>query len=54
MRRWLWQGLFMNTVRQIPSTSAGLFVFEVFRRRYGEKSEEPTTVVVGERSLLLA
>ncbi|CCX06493.1 mitochondrial carrier domain-containing protein [Pyronema domesticum] len=54
MRRWLWQGLFMNTVRQIPSTSAGLFVFEVFRRRYGEKSEEPTTVIVGERRLLLA
>lgn len=39
-RRWLWRGLAINTLRQVPSTSAGLFVFEIFRRRMGEQSEE--------------
>jgi len=33
-RRWLYQGFLLNTIRQIPSTSAGLVVFEVVRRRY--------------------
>lgn len=39
-RRWLWRGLVINTLRQVPSTSAGLFVFEIFRRRMGEQLEE--------------
>ena len=30
----------MNTVRQVPSTSAGLIVFELMRRKYAFESEE--------------
>ncbi|KAI5272794.1 hypothetical protein E4T47_03913 [Aureobasidium subglaciale] len=33
--RWLYQGFWATTLRQVPSTSAGLIVFEVFRRKYG-------------------
>lgn len=33
--RWLYQDFWMSTLRQVPSTSAGLIVFEVFRRKYG-------------------
>lgn len=36
--RWLYQGFWMSTLRQVPSTSAGLIVFEVFRRKYGWES----------------
>ena len=34
-RIWLFSVLLSSTLRQIPSASAGLFVFELFRRRYG-------------------
>lgn len=34
-RRWLWKGFFLNTIKQVPSTSAGLVIFELVRRRYG-------------------
>ena len=33
-RRWLYKDFVWNTVRQTPSTSAGLIVFEVVRRKY--------------------
>ncbi|KAI9708825.1 MAG: hypothetical protein M1820_003780 [Bogoriella megaspora] len=33
--RWLYKEFWMSTLRQIPSTSAGLIVFEVVRRKYG-------------------
>jgi len=33
--RWLYQDFWMTTLRQVPSTAAGLIVFEVFRRKYG-------------------
>lgn len=33
--RWLYRGFLMSTIRQIPSTSTGLVVFELLRRRYG-------------------
>lgn len=33
--RWLYHGFLMSTIRQIPSTSTGLVVFELLRRRYG-------------------
>ncbi|GAB7356009.1 hypothetical protein MBLNU459_g6633t1 [Dothideomycetes sp. NU459] len=36
--RWLYQDFWMSTLRQVPSTSAGLIVFEVFRRKYGWES----------------
>ncbi|EGS19452.1 uncharacterized protein CTHT_0049130 [Thermochaetoides thermophila DSM 1495] len=35
MRRWLYRGFWWNTIRQVPSTSAGLIIFELFRRKYG-------------------
>lgn len=34
-RRWLYKDFLWNTIRQTPSTSAGLIVFELVRRRYG-------------------
>ncbi|KAI9669124.1 MAG: hypothetical protein M1831_000716 [Alyxoria varia] len=33
-RAWLYKGVLGTTVRQVPSTSAGLIVFELVRRRY--------------------
>lgn len=38
-RRWVYRGFVMNTLRQVPSTSAGLIVFELVRRRYAGESE---------------
>ena len=35
MRPWLYRGFWWNTVRQVPSTSAGLIIFELVRRKYG-------------------
>lgn len=52
-RQWLWMGLIMNTLRQIPSTSAGLFVFEIFRRRYSEQ-QEGVTIEFADRTILLS
>ena len=34
-RRWLYRGFLWNTIKQVPSTSAGLMIFELVRRRYG-------------------
>lgn len=39
LRRWLYSGFLMNTLRQVPSTSAGLIVFEVLRRKYAMDEE---------------
>jgi hypothetical protein len=40
-RRYLYKDFFYNTIRQTPSTSAGLIMFEILRRKYsyggGEK-----------------
>ncbi|KAL9069514.1 MAG: hypothetical protein Q9157_006122 [Trypethelium eluteriae] len=33
--KWLYKGFWTNSIRQIPSTSAGLIVFEIVRRKYG-------------------
>ena len=52
-RRWLWRGLAMNTLRQIPSTSAGLFVFEIFRRRFASEQRESVAIEFGDRTILL-
>ncbi len=38
-RRWLYRGFFWNTIKQVPSTSAGLIIFELVRRRYGNETE---------------
>jgi len=40
MRRWLYRGFWYNTIRQVPSTSAGLIIFELVRRKYGVRSDE--------------
>jgi hypothetical protein len=34
-RRWVFRGFWWNTIRQVPSTSAGLIIFELVRRKYG-------------------
>lgn len=39
MRGWLYRGFWWNTVRQVPSTSAGLIIFELFRRKYGSADQ---------------
>lgn len=38
-RRWLYQNFVWSTIRQVPSTSAGLIVFEIVRRRYAFDDE---------------
>lgn len=38
-RQWLFADFWRSTLRQVPSTSAGLIVFEVVRRKYGLGSE---------------
>ncbi|TGZ77738.1 putative mitochondrial carrier protein [Ascodesmis nigricans] len=37
--KWLYRGFVWGTVRQVPSTAAGLVVFELVRRRYGLEGE---------------
>ena len=39
LRRWLYADFLMGTLRQIPSTSAGLIVFEILRRKYALDEE---------------
>lgn len=39
-RPYLYRDFFMSTIRQVPSTSAGLFVFELVRRKYAFETEE--------------
>ncbi|KAF2202191.1 mitochondrial carrier [Delitschia confertaspora ATCC 74209] len=39
-RKYLYRDFFMGTIRQVPSTSAGLIVFELVRRKYAFESEE--------------
>ena len=36
---WLYRGFLLNTLKQVPSTSAGLVIFELVRRRYGTEAE---------------
>lgn len=51
-RRYLYRDFFMSTIRQVPSTSAGLIVFELVRRKYAFESEEVTIDREGVRILL--
>ncbi|KAI9796395.1 MAG: hypothetical protein M1833_006167 [Piccolia ochrophora] len=39
-RTWLYRGFWGSALRQVPSTSAGLIVFELVRRRYGSEDGE--------------
>ena len=38
-RIWLYRGFLWNTLKQTPSTSLGLVIFELVRRRYGNETE---------------
>lgn len=40
VRRWLYRGFWWNTIRQVPSTSAALIIFELVRRKYGLESDQ--------------
>ncbi len=35
IRNWMYRGFWSLTIRQVPSTSAGLIIFELVRRKYG-------------------
>jgi hypothetical protein len=50
--RWLYQGFWWNTIRQVPSTSAGLIIFELLRRKYGSH-DEPVRVARDNYEILL-
>ena len=39
LRRWLYRHFLMRTLTQVPSTSAGLIVFEIIRRKYGNDQD---------------
>jgi hypothetical protein len=39
LRQWLFRGFWWSTIRQVPSTSAGLIIFELLRRKYGMSEE---------------
>lgn len=40
LTKWLYRGFWWNAIRQVPSTSAGLIIFELIRRKYGFGAEE--------------
>ena len=46
-RRWLYRGFFWTTIRQMPSTSAGLIIFELVRRRFHTNTEAVVIVKEG-------
>ncbi|KAI1160999.1 mitochondrial carrier domain-containing protein [Nemania serpens] len=50
--RWLYRGFWWNTIRQVPSTSAGLIIFELVRRKYGSH-DEPVRVAGDNYEILL-
>ncbi|KAI1828171.1 mitochondrial carrier [Xylaria intraflava] len=50
--RWLYRGFWWNTIRQVPSTSAGLIIFELVRRKYGSH-DEPVRVARDNYEILL-
>jgi len=39
LTRWLYKGFWWSTIRQVPSTSAALIIFELVRRKYGMKGD---------------
>ncbi|KAF7595127.1 hypothetical protein BBP40_007094 [Aspergillus hancockii] len=38
-RHWLYRGFVRNAIRQVPSTSAGLVIFELVRRKYANLAD---------------
>ncbi|KAK4691848.1 hypothetical protein P7C71_g5241, partial [Lecanoromycetidae sp. Uapishka_2] len=51
-RKWLYRGFLINTIKQVPSTSAGLVIFELVRRRYASEAEAVRIVKDGYDLLL--
>lgn len=43
-RKWLFRGFFWNSIKQVPSTSAGLIIFELVRRRYGSADDAAAVI----------
>jgi hypothetical protein len=39
-RKYLYRDFFSSTIKQVPSTAAGLIVFEIVRRKYAFENEE--------------
>jgi hypothetical protein len=39
LRNWVYRDFWLNTLRQVPSTSAGLIVFEIVRRKYAGEED---------------
>jgi hypothetical protein len=52
-RKYLYKGFWGNTIRQVPSTSAGLIVFELVRRKYSFENEEDVTIDRADKKILL-
>ncbi|ROW17604.1 hypothetical protein VPNG_00833 [Cytospora leucostoma] len=52
-RRWVFRGFWWSTLRQVPSTSAGLVIFELVRRKYG-MGGEPVRINKDGYDILLA
>jgi Mitochondrial carrier protein len=44
-RAWLYKDFLWNTIRQTPSTSAGLIMFEILRRKYADSIVEQIIVL---------
>lgn len=52
-RPWLLKGFFYNTIKQVPSTSAGLIILELVRRRYSSESGDSSIEADGYNILLV-
>ena len=52
-RKYLYKGFWSSTIRQVPSTSAGLIVFELVRRKYSFENEEEVTIDRANEKILL-
>jgi hypothetical protein len=53
MHRWFFRGFWWFTIRQVPSTSAALIIFELVRRKYG-LAGEPVKITQDGYDILLA
>ena len=51
--RWAYKGFWWNTIRQVPSTSAGLIIFELVRKKYGDGSGGQKAIEIEGVKLLL-
>ncbi|KAF1354523.1 mitochondrial carrier protein-like protein [Lizonia empirigonia] len=52
-RKYLYKDFWSSTIRQVPSTSAGLIVFELVRRKYSFENDEEVTIDRVDQKILL-